>query len=264
MKYSYFPGCTLKNKAVTLDEAARRSAEVLGFEMEEIDEWQCCGGTYPLVKDEIATKLSSVRALAAAKEKDQKLLTLCSACHNVIKQVNNEIRTDEDFAFKVNNYMKLDDAYNGEAEVVHYLEVLRDEIGFEKIKSKVVNPLKDVKIGAYYGCLLLRPGKVMQFDNAENPKIIEDFLLSLGATPVIYANRNECCGAYQMLEDKAAVEKRKNKIIVDAKEHGATMLVTACPLCQYNLAKGQEDLPVIYFTKLLAYALGVGELEEVK
>ena len=91
MTYSYFPGCTLKNKATDLDFYARKSAEVLGFTLEEIPEWQCCGGEYPLAKDEIATKLSSVRALADAHNSGKDLVTLCSACYNVLKQVNNDI-----------------------------------------------------------------------------------------------------------------------------------------------------------------------------
>ena len=88
MTYSYFPGCTLKNKAKDLDHYARECAKVLGFELEEIENWQCCGAVYPQASDEIATKLSSVRALADAKEKGQDLITVCSACHHVIKRVN--------------------------------------------------------------------------------------------------------------------------------------------------------------------------------
>ena len=104
MKYSYYPGCTLKTKAKELNDYAIRSAKVLGIEMEEIENWQCCGGVYTTAKDEIATKLSSIRALAQARDKGQDLLTLCSACHNVIKRTNNDIQTDGDFAFKANNY----------------------------------------------------------------------------------------------------------------------------------------------------------------
>ena len=95
MVYSYFPGCTLKNKARDLDEYGRRAAEVLGATLEEIPEWQCCGGVYPLSHDEIAIKLSSVRALAKAGEENRTLVTLCSACHNVIKQVNHDMAADE-------------------------------------------------------------------------------------------------------------------------------------------------------------------------
>ena len=260
MKYSYFPGCTLKNKAIKLDECARLSAKALGCEMEEIENWQCCGGVYPLMKDEIATKLSSVRALVDARDHGQPLMTLCSACHNVIKQVNNDMKNDEYIRTRVNNYLGLELPYEGDVEVVHFLEVLRDKVGFDELKKKVVRPLKGKKIGAYYGCLLLRPSNVMAFDDAENPEILENFIKAIGATPVIYALRNECCGAYTLLENPGIVEKKRARIITNAEDFGAEMLVTACPLCQYNLSR-QEKLPVIYFTELLAYALGLTEME---
>mgnify|MGYP003232870907 CR=1 FL=1 len=101
MKYSYFPGCTLRTKARDLDAYARVSARALGFELEEIDNWQCCGGVYPLGSDEIATKLSSVRALNEAKEKGQDLVTLCSACHHVIKRVNDDMKNVEDIRTRI-------------------------------------------------------------------------------------------------------------------------------------------------------------------
>lgn len=257
MTYSYYPGCTLKTKARELDRYARASAEVLGLELRELPEWQCCGGVYPLAHDEIATKLSSVRALMAAREQDGVLVTLCSACHNVIKQVNRDMAEDEYIATRVNNYIGAD--YHGETRVVHYLELLRDTVGFDRLRELVKNPLTDKKIGAYYGCLLLRPSKVMQMDNAENPKILEDFIRAIGAEPVIYAKRNECCGGYLTLEDKAQSEKNASAVLENATAQGAELLVTACPLCRYNLNACGGDLPVIYFTELLAEALGVKE-----
>lgn len=259
MTYSYFPGCTLKTKAKDLDRYARISAEALGFTLEEIPDWQCCGGVYPMAKNEIATKLSSIRALAKARDLGQSLVTLCSACHNVIKQVNHDMQTDENIVLKANNYLKLDTAYQGETEVLHYLEVLRDVIGFDTLKSKVVNPLKGKKIAAYYGCLLLRPGKVMQMDNPENPTILEDFIRAIGATPVLYPMRNECCGGYLTLDEKSVAESRSNLVMRSAADQGAEMVITACPLCLYNLQKnsGVSDLPVVYFTQLLAQALGL-------
>ena len=262
LTYSYFPGCTLKNKALDLDIYARKSAEALGFTFQEIPEWQCCGGEYPLSKDEIATKLSSVRALAAARDAGQDLVTLCSACYNVLKQVNNDMITDENVILKVNNYLKADNIqYNGEAKVVHFLEILRDTIGWDKVKAAVKNPFKGVKIGAYYGCLLLRPGKVLQLDDPENPQLLEDFIKAIGGTPVIYGERNECCGAYTIFEDKSIPEKRVKSILTNAQEHGADLLVTSGPLCRYNLIKNKKDsaLDVVYFTELLAQALGVKE-----
>lgn len=263
MKVSYFPGCTLRTKAKELDFYARKCAEILGTELCEIENWQCCGGVFVSAKDEIATKLSSVRALVSARDANQPLVTVCSACHNVIKQTNHAIRSDEEFAAKVNTYLAQDKdfsgPYSGETEVCHYLELLRDKIGFDKIKEAVKNPLKDKKIAAYYGCMLLRPGKVMEFDDPENPTLMEDFIKALGAEPVIYPSRNECCGGYVVVEDAESAKRKSAKVTDSAKNHGADMIVTACPLCKYNLVKNGSELPVIYFTELLAEALGVKE-----
>lgn len=263
MKVSYFPGCTLRTKAKELDKYARDCAKVLGVELCEVENWQCCGGVFVSARDEIASKLSSVRALAQARDASMPLVTVCSACHNVIKQTNYAMQTDKDFCSKVNMYMSQDkdpsDPYYGETEVYHYLEMLRDVVGFENIKKAVVNPLTGKKIAAYYGCMLLRPGKVMQFDDVENPQIMEDFISALGAEPVIYSQRNECCGAYVALEDAALTKKKSNAVSDSAANGGAETIVTACPLCKYNLVKNGSRIPVKYFTELLAEALGVKE-----
>ena len=259
MKICYYPGCTLKTKAKELDETARRCAAALGVEMEEIENWQCCGAVYPMGTDEIATKLSAVRALEYAKRNGGKLLTLCSACHNVIKRTNEDMRSNEDISFRANNYCKFEEAYKGETEVLHYLEMLKTLVGFDNIKKAVVKPLNR-KVAAYYGCLLLRPSGVMAFDNPENPTIIEDFIRSIGGTPVVYPFRNECCGAYVGLKNKELPKKKSEKVLSSAKEKGAEEVITACPLCLYNLqANGGGILPVRYFTELLAEALGVEE-----
>jgi len=258
MKVSYFPGCTLKTKAKELDVQARKVAEALGVTMEEIKDWQCCGGAFTTSMDEIATKLSSVRALKEANEKGQPLVTVCSACHNVIKQTNDAMKNNEYFSFRANNYMA-EGEYHGEAEVLHYLELLRDKVGFDKLKEKVVNPLAGKKVAAYYGCLLLRPSKVMAMDDPENPTIMEDMIKAIGAEPVIYAYRNECCGGYIALEDKESAKAKSQKVTENAKDKGADVIVTACPLCLYNLKKNGTDVPVVYFTELLAEALGIKE-----
>ncbi len=259
MKVSYFPGCTLKNKAKVLDEYARSCAELLGVTLEEPEQWQCCGGVFTTATNEIATKLSSVRLLKDAADKGQPLVTVCSACHNVVKQTNHAMQTNEAFAAKVNNYMGEDGGYNGEATVYHYLELLRDAVGYDTVKEKVVNALKGKKIACYYGCLLLRPSGVMQMDDPENPTIMEDLVKALGATPVVFANRNECCGGYVSMENAALAAKKSNAVVENAKAMGADMIITACPLCRYNLMKNGADIPVVYFTELLAEALGVKE-----
>lgn len=257
MKICYYPGCTLKTKAKELDEYARKSAAALGVEMEEIEGWQCCGAVYPTARDEIANKLSAVRALDYAKNHGGKLLTLCSACHNVIKRVNDDMKNDNNIRTKANNYLALEEPYTGETEVIHYLEMLKNEVGFDNIKKAVVNPINR-KIGAYYGCLLLRPSGVLAMDNPENPTIIEDFISAIGGTPVKYPMRNECCGAYVGLKNAELPKKRSETVLNSAKEKGAEEVITACPLCLYNLkVNGGGILPVTYFTELLAEALGV-------
>ena len=257
MKISYYPGCTLRTKAKALDDTARLCAKALGVEMEEIENWQCCGAVYKMGTDEIATKLSAVRALDYAKHNGGKLLTLCSACHNVIKRANEDMKTNEDIRFRANNYLKLAEPYNGDTEVLHYLEMLKNVVGFDNIKKAVVNPINR-KIGAYYGCLLLRPSGVMAFDDPESPTIIEDFIRAIGGTPVVYPFRNECCGAYVALKNSELPKEKSKKVLSSAKEKGAEEVITACPLCLYNLqVNGGEILPVKYFTELLAEALGV-------
>ena len=259
MIFSYYPGCSLRNKASQLDAYARASAEALGFTLQELDNWQCCGGVYPLGTDEIASKLSSVRALAQAKENGQDLVTLCSACHHVLKRVNDDMANIEDIRTRANNYMKLAEPYAGETKVLHFLEVIRDVIGFDTLKEKVVNPLTGRKIAAYYGCLLLRPGKIMALDDPENPKLLEDFIRALGAEPVVYPYRNECCGGYISLKEPEMAKNMCATINESAKGFGAECFITACPLCSYNLNKTESGLPVYYFTELLAEALGVKE-----
>ena len=268
MKVSYFPGCTLRTKAKKLDFYARECAKVLGFELCEVENWQCCGGVFVSNNDEIASKLSSVRALIAAKEAERPLVTVCSACHNVIKQTNYQITNDETFRNRANLYLAQDkekrESYSGETMVMHYFELLRDVVGFDKIKEKVVNPLTGRKIAAYYGCLLLRPGKVMAFDDPENPAIMEEFIRAIGAEPVIYPYRNECCGGYVALEDAESAAKKSRSVTESAEKGGADTIVTACPLCKYNLVKNESPVPVVYFTELLAEALGVKEEDDAE
>lgn len=259
MTFSYFPGCTLKTRGKQLDIYGHRAFEALGVELQELPEWQCCGAVYPMARDEIATRLSSVRALASARDLGNELVTLCSACHHVIKRVNGDMKNDEVLASRVQNYLKLETPYTGETNVLHYLEVLRDRVGFEELAKKVVKPLTGRKIAAYYGCLLLRPGKVMAMDDPENPRILEDFIRAIGAEPVIYGLRNECCGGYVTLEDRPLAAKKSTAVMDSVAAKGADTVVTACPLCLYNLKKNgaHEELPVVYFTELLAEALGV-------
>lgn len=258
MKMDYYPGCTLKTKARQLDTNARNAALALGVELRELPEWQCCGAVYPMAKDEIATKLSAVRALDAAREGGS-LVTLCSACHHVIKRVNDDMANDDLIRTRANNYLKLDKPYAGETKVVHYMEMLRDVVGFDKIRESVKKPLAGKKVAAYYGCMLLRPSDVMQFDKPDNPTIMEKLIEAMGGTPVPFVRRSQCCGGYVTLGNKELAESRTEGVLSSARTSGAELVVTACPLCLYNLKENatETQLPIQYFTEVLAEVLDV-------
>lgn len=255
MKYSYYPGCTLKTKAKDLEEYALKSAMLLDVQLEEIENWQCCGGVYPQSDGDVAPKIPSVRALNESKKRENDLLTLCSACHNVLKRVNNDILTKENFKNKVNLYLEED--YQGETKVVHYLEMLKKDVTFEKVKENVKNSLNGKKVGAYYGCLLLRPQSVMDFDDVENPSIMEDFIEALGGKPVKFPYRTECCGGYLTVNNKEISDSLSEKIMASAEKNGIEELITACPLCKYNLERKSKNIKVTYFSEILAESLGV-------
>ena len=249
-EFLFYPGCTLNTTANRLCMYAEKSTEALGYKLTTLEQWQCCGAVFPLASDEVASKLSAVRALKMASEKNLPLVTLCSACFHVLKQANHQAKTDKDFVDIVMNYdSELE--YNGEAKVLHYLEVLRDFVGFEKLKSLVKKPLSCYRLGAYYGCMMLRPSEVMDFDDAENPSIFEDFIRAIGAEAVPYPYRNECCGGYKVPKKSSELSKQ---VMHSSALRGADSLITACPLCEYNLSRHGS---VYYFTELLAKALGV-------
>ena len=258
MRYRYFPGCTLKGQARNMENTTMVAAKALGIELVELDEWQCCGAVYPLYEDELISLLSPVRTLAAAK--GEPLVSLCAACHHVLKRAQELMQRNEDARRKVTDYLEVD--YSGEGRVLHFLEVLRDDLGFDKLAEMIKKPLTGRKVAAYYGCLLLRPSKVMQFDNPENPTIMEDLLKALGADVVKSPYRTECCGAYLSVTEEGVARDTVDRIIDSARSVGAEALITACPLCRYNLENcaaedGKEPIKVYYFSELLAEAMGL-------
>lgn len=263
MNYLYFPGCTLKDKSASvMEKTALLAAAELGLTLEEIDEWQCCGAVYPLTDDELITLVSPSRTLYAARERP--VVTLCSACHHVLKRTRERLAADKDARDKISSYLEED--YPGETPVIHYLEMLRDELGWDVLKEKVKTPLEGRRLAAYYGCMLLRPAGEMNFDNPERPRIMEDFLQALGAEAITFPFRNKCCGAYLAVTEKQVMEDASSSIVNMALEYGVEELTTACPLCHYNLeqtpAVKEGKIKVSFFSELLAEALKL-EVQEV-
>lgn len=259
MGFLYYPGCTMSTTARELDRCARGVMAALGVALEEVPDWQCCGAVFSPAADDVATKLGVLRVLVHAVQVGQPVMTLCAACHHVFKQVNYQAKTSADFRAAVRAYDETL-VYAGEAAIVHFTEVLRDYIGFDELQKKIVQPLKGRRIGAYYGCLLLRPAEIMGFDDAENPQIFENLIKALGATPVSFPLRNECCGGYRALEDTATCAAMVEKVTASAVSRGAETLVTACPLCLFQLVSySGGEVDVCYFTELLAEALGLDD-----
>ncbi len=269
-KVPYYPGCSLKSNYKYFEDSAIESFKVLGYELVELPRWNCCGTVYSLSSDNLMGKIAPIRNLIRVKEQNEnRIVTLCSVCYSTLKLANDFIRENKDANEKMNNFMDREDIkYEGDVEVLHLLQLLRDEIGFEKVKKCVKKELKGLKVAPYYGCLLLRP-KEAAIDNVEAPTVLEDFLSALGAESIDFPFKNECCGAYHTVNERDLVAEKTMTIINYAKRNGADLIVNSCPLCQFNLDWRQklakekhpdfEGLPVLYFTQLMAIAFGLKE-----
>lgn len=267
MKISYYPGCTLKTKAKNLESSALACLDALGVEYEELPRWNCCGAVYSLSDDDLIHLIAPVRDLIRVQEQGfDTVLTLCSMCYNTLARANELMKNDEVKRGTINDFMDEEPDYKGEIKVVHFLDFIRDEIGWDKLKASVKNSLNGMKLAPYYGCTLLRPGDV-SIDKSNSPVVFEECMEALGAEIVKFPKAIECCGSYQVLGNPEAALKVSNDIITDATAHGAEAMALTCPLCDYNLGHRQEEmlkkyegtkaLPMFYFTQLMAVALGV-------
>src|SRR3990170_5901636 len=266
MKIAYYPGCTLNTVAKGFDTSARVSAVLVGFELKELGQWNCCGATFPLTPDNVMGLTAPTKVLVNAKKEGDTVTTLCSVCYNVLKRTNKLVRDNKEKRSVINNF--IEEEYDGSLNVIHFLEILRDKIGFDKVKAAVRRPLKGIKAGAYYGCMLLRPFEDIGIDKAEGPTIFENLLSALGCEPAPFPNKIECCGAHLAMGNEDIVTKLSGNVLSSAKNKGAEIIVTSCPLCQYNLEKSQKrmegsaggtQMPILYFTQLLGLALGQDE-----
>jgi len=196
---------------------------------------------------------------------EKRLLTLCSMCFNTLQRSNYRMQNNAEDLAVVNEFMTDEIDYDGSVDVIHYLTLMA-VIGFEKIRAKVVNPLKNLKVAGYYGCMLLRPTEI-GIDHHEIPTILEDFIGSLGATAIDWRSKSKCCGSYLTLNNKDTVVNLSHDILTDAQRNGANVVITSCPLCAFNLDNRQKDIklkypdfkniPVLYFTQLMTVAFGL-------
>ncbi|MCX7769686.1 MAG: CoB--CoM heterodisulfide reductase iron-sulfur subunit B family protein [Proteobacteria bacterium] len=271
ISYPYFPGCALSTKAKALDICARESIKALGYELKEIDDWTCCGAVFPLAEDEHIRLVSPARAFFKASTVSDKLVTLCSACFNVLRRSQKVLKENIQRRERVLNYMEeeVPEKYPENLKVIHLIELLSNEIGFENLSQKIKRSLGGLKIAPFYDCLTFRPPKEMEFDDPENPKIFGNYITALGGDPIDFPYRSECCGAHISVSNPEVSLECSMRIINSARQNGAEALLTSCPLCHYNLDARQKEMldkridfkpmPVFYLTQLLGITLELPE-----
>jgi len=268
VRVPYYPGCTLSTQARGYDRSGRAVAAALGLVLEELPDWQCCGATFPLTLDDSMALIAPTRVLCQAQAAGERVVALCAICFHVLRRSQALLRRDPAMLERINWF--IEDEYRGTVQVAHLLELLRDEVGWEQVAERVTRPLAGLRVAPYYGCLLLRPYDEIGLDDPEAPTILHDLLRALGAEPVDFPYAIECCGAYLTTRSPRISATLAEEILASARECGAQAIATACPLCQFNLdypqraeaaARTGSELPVLYFTQLMAVALGLPEEE---
>lgn len=268
----YFPGCSLKDNAKRFEDTAFFVMEQLGTPLAELEKWTCCGTVYSLTSDDLMHQIAPVRNFVRTQETgSDELVALCAMCYNTLARTSQRINADEEERTKINAFMNKEPDYEGGIRVRHVLQVLRDTVGWDKLTETTVRPLEGLKVAAYYGCTLVRPGEV-GIDDMEHPVVMADALEAVGAEPVAFPFEAECCGTYQIVDEPHLALEQSGRILQSALRAGADAIVTACPLCQHNLeqafaalqadeVEGLKKIQVVYFTELLAAALGADEAQ---
>ncbi|MBE0540297.1 MAG: CoB--CoM heterodisulfide reductase iron-sulfur subunit B family protein [Verrucomicrobia bacterium] len=270
MKYSYFPGCSLKGLGRAYEESLLPVMKHLGVELQELEDWNCCGATAYMSVDEAKAGVLAARNLAIAeKTGPHDLLTPCSACYLVLNKTKHNITDFPDIHDSVHRALnRANLTYTGSTKVRHPLDVLIHDVGLDVIKEKVVRPLKGLKVAPYYGCQVVRP--YATFDDAWNPTTMDRLLATLGAEVVDYPLKTKCCGGSLTGTVPEAGLRMTYILLKEAVRRGADVITTICPLCQFNMDAyhdqidrrwGPTRIATVYFTQLLGLAFGLSEKE---
>ena len=288
MKYSYFPGCSLKGTGRAYEESLLPVMKELGAELVELDDWNCCGATAYMAVDEVKACVMASRNLAIAEKSGHKeLLAPCSACYTVLNKTKHYLHESPSVETVIQTALKQANlTYGGNVPVRHPLDVLVNDIGLAEIKKHVKQPLKGLKVAPYYGCQIVRPYST--FDDQYNPTSMDRLLEAIGCTIVTYPLKTRCCGGSLTGTLPEPGVLCSYILLKEAVKRGANVVATVCPLCQFNLdcyrdkmaAKwGNEtipdpdnpearipvgphlNLPVVYFTQLMGLAFGMSEKE---
>ena len=267
MKLPFYPGCSLKAQAKNFETSGIAAGHALGIELVEPERWNCCGTVYSLTGDDLMRQVAPVRNLIRVQEcGEDRMAVLCAMCYNTEKRASLRAQRNKEDLEKINAFMDEEEDYRGEVDVVHLLEILRDEVGFDRVRERVRRPLGGLRISPYYGCMLLRPREA-GIDDADRPRVMEDLLGALGAEVIDHPYKSHCCGSYHTVDDPHLVARRAHAILSSITAHGGEMVALSCPLCKHNLDDRQElvaqsypdfsKVPVVYFTQLMALAFGL-------
>jgi len=264
--YSYYPGCSLSSTNKAYDISTRNVARVLGIEMVELDDWNCCGATaYTAIREHRSFVLSA-RNLALAEKNGHDLVTVCAGCYLALHKTNKYLAEDPRLRGNIRRALQAGgEDYNGGVRVRHFLDVLVNDLGEEKISQHVVRRFEGLKVAPYYGCQITRP--FGDIDDPEFPEGMSRLLRWMGAEPLDFPMMTKCCGGMLMTTQPEVGRELVGEILRQARVIGADCISTACPLCQINLEAYQRkvsrqrgadcSIPVLYFTQLLGITLGL-------
>ncbi|MFH1070526.1 MAG: CoB--CoM heterodisulfide reductase iron-sulfur subunit B family protein [Candidatus Glassbacteria bacterium] len=264
--FSYYPGCSLTSTNRAYDISTRNVARVLGLEMVELEDWNCCGATAYMAIRERRSFVLSARNLALAEKEGRDLVTVCAGCYLALHKTNKYFAEDRKMRAEIETALEAGgESYQGGIQVRHLLDVVVRDIGEEEVRQHVVTPFKGLKVAPYYGCQITRP--FGEIDDPDFPRAMHRLMEWIGAEPLEFGLATKCCGGMLMTTITDTGIELVGRILGEAKRLGADCIATACPLCQINLEGYQRkasrklgrdcSIPVLYFTQLLGLALGL-------
>lgn len=269
MKFTYYPGCSLKGLGKAYEESFLALFKALDIQVQELEDWNCCGATAYMSVDETDAVVLAARNLAMAEKKKNEIITPCSGCYLVLNKANHYLEKYPEINQKVRGALeKAGIPYDGKVNTRHPLDVLVNDFGLDKLKKRIQKPLKGLKVACYYGCQIVRP--FATFDDSFYPVTLDNLMQTLGAEVVPYPLKTKCCGGTLSGTLSEVGNRLCFLILKEAVKRGADMIVTVCPLCHFNLDTYQDaisstiekiKIPVLYFTQLAGLAIGLPERE---
>ena len=262
-EYSYYPGCSLHSTAKEFDESVQAVFKALGIRLVELEDWNCCSAASATTLNHALSLALPGRNLAIAQKSGRDVVIPCTGCYNRHKSTEAELKRHSAKGQFIEQTVGFE--YQPNFEVRALLDVIGNGIGLDAIRAQVRKPLAGLKVVGYYGCLLLRPTEITQFENPENPTLLNRLLGALGADVQPWSYASDCCGGDQTLVRPEIAVRLVDRLVEHAAEADAQAMVTVCPLCQMSLEMRQSGkgaggkMPLFYFTELMGLAFGLPE-----